>query len=59
MVTNKCENCKWWSDLIAKYDGDKIMAICENSISEYHGKYVEETDYCGHHDKHSKRRVAS
>ena len=50
----KCECCRFWSELVAKSKPGGIVALCLNSKSEFKGKYKLGSASCnqwasGHH----------
>ena len=42
---SKCKSCKYWSELIAKAQGDFVRALCLGEGS-FKGQYMSEFDGC-------------
>jgi hypothetical protein len=46
MDSKKCENCFYWSEMIAKSIGGTIHALCLNADSQFKDEYTEPTKFC-------------
>ena len=44
--TSNCKGCRFWSEMIAKSEGNGIVAMCINSGSSEKGKYKFGSDKC-------------
>lgn len=45
-MSNKCENCAAWSQLMAEARGGRVFALCLNPSSPKEGKWTAEHDKC-------------
>lgn len=43
-----CENCRYWSDMVATADSNGLKAICLNTESPYSQKYMRGIARCVH-----------
>lgn len=41
-----CDNCRFWSDLVAKFEGGRVQALCLSQFSEWRHKYTSEGTNC-------------
>lgn len=50
----KCENCYYWSELIAQVENGVLTAMCENDESPKFQKYTDRSNGC---DKWKKDEI--